>query len=47
MSETTHGLPAYYEAEACDLNAFSQLIGQQTQPSDVPHATQIEKQIPI
>ena len=47
MSEITQGLPAYYEAEACDLNAFSQLIDQQTQPSDVPHAAQIEKQIPI
>lgn len=47
MSETTQGSPAYYEAEACDLNAFSHLIGQQTQPSDVPHAAQIKKQIPI
>lgn len=37
----------YFEAEACDLNAFTQLIDQTVDPMTVPHAVDVQKNVPI
>ncbi|KAJ57230.1 phytanoyl-CoA dioxygenase [Actibacterium mucosum KCTC 23349] len=37
----------YYDPDTCDLGAFRSLIEQTTQPAQVPHATAIEKNIPV
>ncbi|MEO0484375.1 MAG: phytanoyl-CoA dioxygenase family protein [Pseudomonadota bacterium] len=47
MKDTVDTEVAYYEPEACDLNAFEALISQKTQPEDVPSATEITHKIPI
>jgi ectoine hydroxylase-related dioxygenase (phytanoyl-CoA dioxygenase family) len=47
MLDKQNEMPAYYSADACDVGAFTRLIEQQTQPSDVPLAAAIEKQIPV
>ena len=37
----------YFESAACDLNAFTALIDQTANPSTVPHAEDIQKNVPI
>lgn len=37
----------YFESTACDLNAFTALIDQTANPSTVPHAEDIQKNVPI
>ncbi len=37
----------YFESTSCDLNAFSALIDQTANPSTVPHAADIQKNVPI
>ena len=37
----------YFESAACDLNAFTALIDQTADPSTVPHAEDIQKNVPI
>lgn len=44
IAETTAG---YYDPDACDLPAFTTLVDQTTNPADVPHATDIIKNIPV
>lgn len=38
---------AYYDPDACDLQAFKDLIDQRTNSDQVPYAASIEKNIPI
>ncbi|MBO9475749.1 phytanoyl-CoA dioxygenase family protein [Shimia sp. R10_1] len=38
---------AYYDTDACKLSEFTALIAQTTHPDDVPHASSVEKNIPI
>lgn len=47
MNNITESIVAYYDSDACDLQEFSALIGQTTRAEDVPHASVIEKNIPI
>lgn len=47
MNNSIESTVAYYNADACDLQEFSALIGQTTRAEDVPHASAIEKNIPI
>lgn len=37
----------YYSADACDLGEFTKIISQTTDKADVPHASAVEKNIPI
>ena len=37
----------YYSADACDLGEFTEIISQTTDKADVPHASAVEKNIPI
>lgn len=37
----------YFDSAACDLNAFTTLIDQTANPSTVPHAEDIQKNVPI
>jgi ectoine hydroxylase-related dioxygenase (phytanoyl-CoA dioxygenase family) len=37
----------YYSADACDLGEFTDIISQTTDKADVPHASVVEKNIPI
>jgi len=37
----------YFESAACDLNAFTAIIDQTTNPSTVPNAGEIQKNVPI
>ena len=37
----------YYSADACALNDFTQLVRQSVDPSDVPHADAVLKNIPV
>ena len=39
--------PAYYDADTCDIGDFSALIDQSLQAEDVPHASDIQKNVPI
>ncbi|MFK7861904.1 MAG: phytanoyl-CoA dioxygenase family protein [Granulosicoccus sp.] len=47
MNNSIESAIAYYDADACDLQEFSALIRRATQTDDVPHASAIEKNIPI
>ena len=37
----------YYSADACALDDFTQLVQQSVDPSDVPHADEVLKNIPV
>ena len=37
----------YFDSAACDLDAFTVLIGQTTNPSTIPNAADIQKNIPV
>ena len=39
--------PAYYDADTCDIRDFAALINQSLQAEDVPHASDIQKNVPI
>ncbi|SDL86046.1 phytanoyl-CoA dioxygenase family protein [Aliiruegeria lutimaris] len=47
MNEVEENGIAYYEPDHCDLGAFTALIDQSTHGELVPHASSIEKNIPI
>ncbi len=47
MKDTIDNAIAYYDPDACDLGEFTALIDQETQREQVPHASAIEKNIPI
>lgn len=47
MKDTIHNTIAYYDPDTCDLGEFTELIDQETQREQVPHAAAIEKNIPI
>ncbi len=47
MKETGDAVGGYFDAEACDLEAFRALIGRVTEPRLVPRATEIAKNVPI
>lgn len=47
MKDMTQETIGYYTPEACDITAFTALIEQNTNPADVPHAVDIQKNIPI
>jgi len=45
-----HGIEidaGYFDSAACDLNAFTALIDQTANPSTVPHADDIQKNVPV
>jgi len=47
MRDTIDPTPAFYDPETCNLQDFKDLIDQQTQAENVPHAISIDKNIPI
>jgi ectoine hydroxylase-related dioxygenase (phytanoyl-CoA dioxygenase family) len=47
MNETVTTSTGYYTPDACDLHEFTTLIDQVTCIEDVPHASGIEKNIPV
>jgi ectoine hydroxylase-related dioxygenase (phytanoyl-CoA dioxygenase family) len=47
MKDTVETTVAYYEPDACDLQEFTALIDQTTRAEDAPHASGIEKNIPV
>ena len=47
MKDLNETAPAYYDPETCDLQEFAALIDQTTRPDQVPHASAVEKNIPI
>ncbi|MDJ0823702.1 MAG: phytanoyl-CoA dioxygenase family protein [Paracoccaceae bacterium] len=47
MKDTTYNTFAYYDPDTCDLGEFTALISQATRSEQVPHAAEIEKNIPI
>lgn len=47
MNEMPRFPSGYYTAQSCDLNEFAQLVSQQLDPADVPHAVETPKNIPV
>lgn len=47
MKDTIDNPIAYYDPDTCDLGEFTELVDQETQREQVPHAAAIEKNIPI
>ncbi|MEM1363002.1 MAG: phytanoyl-CoA dioxygenase family protein [Pseudomonadota bacterium] len=47
MKDIIEKAAAYYDPDACDLGEFRALIDQVARAEDAPHATAIEKNIPI
>lgn len=47
MKDTSNGAPAWYRASDCQLADLQALTSQSLSSADVPHAAQIEKNIPI
>jgi ectoine hydroxylase-related dioxygenase (phytanoyl-CoA dioxygenase family) len=47
MKDTAPDHAGYFDPDACDLSEFAELTSQSVRAEDVPHATGIEKNIPI
>jgi len=47
MTNTSHATSGYFHADDCNLAEFEHLIDRQTQPSEVPHATDIQNNVPV
>ncbi len=47
MKDANNITRGYYDAESCDLNEFKALTSQSLDPASVPHASRIEKNVPI
>lgn len=47
MKDQFQPAPGYFHADACDLDAFREVIDQTLDRLDVPHAATIEKNIPL
>lgn len=47
MQDTSQNYIAYYDQTSCDINQFTSLISQITNPKQVPHAVSVEKNIPL
>ena len=47
MNDQIDANVGYYDPDACDLSAFNTLIDRVTDPSSVPHAQDIQKNVPV
>lgn len=47
MNDQTKIDAGYFDSIDCDLGAFTALIDQTADPSDVPHAAEVQKNVPI
>ena len=47
MAKDAQDIAGYYDPDGCDLAEFTALIDQEVHSTDVPHASAIEKKVPI
>ena len=47
MNEMSKIQPGYYDPNSCDLSDFADLVEQQVDPAQVPHAAEFPKNIPV